>query len=235
MNAPNSVNRIITQAMRDAGLLGKGQNPTSEDYATYLNTLNDILNFEQTNGLKLWLELDLGITLTAGTNLYTLGPAGTVVMTKPTKVTYGYYLDSNNVSRPLIPLATADWVLLSTKATQGAINSYYVKKLATMLQVYFWLTPDTTAATGTAHVVIQQQQQNVVAVTDTMVLPQEWFIWAHWALADEICTGQPESIMSRCSQRAGYYRTQLDNWDVEDAPLLIQADSRGGYRSRYRR
>jgi hypothetical protein len=235
MSAPNTFYRVVCQAMRNAGLLGKGQEPSSEDLATYLAVMNDILNYEQTQGLKLWLELDLPITLVAGQNLYTIAPGGTVSMTKPLKVTYGYYLDVNNISRPLIPLATADWVTLSTKTSQGAINSYYVKKLATSLQVYFWLTPDTTAATGTAHVIIQQQQVNVVAVTDTMVLPQEWFIWAHWALADEICTGQPESIMTRCTQRAQYYRTQLENWDVEDAPMFIQADSRTGYISRFNR
>ena len=66
---------IITDAMLDAGLIKLGQIPSSEQLATGLRKLGDLVNYMQTQGLKLWLNYDLSITLVAGTALYKLGPA----------------------------------------------------------------------------------------------------------------------------------------------------------------
>lgn len=218
--------RIIREAMRDSKLLGKGQDPTSEDYAEYMPRLNDLVNTWQTQGLKLWLQHDQSITLVAGTALYTLGPSGTVVMTKPLRVVQGYYLDSSSNRRPLLPLSRDEYTRLSNVVNQGQINSYFVDKQETTLNVYFWLTPDSEAATGTAHVIIQQQVDNVVSLNDTMNFPPEWFLALHWGLSKEICSGQPQSIIDRCEKMADQYRTALEDWDVEDASTMFAPDQR---------
>ena len=62
-----------------------------------------------------------------------------------------------------------------------------------------------------------------------MNFPIEWRIALRWGLADELATGQPQSIMDRCQQRAISYRTMLEDWDVEDAPTRFTPDSRGQY------
>lgn len=234
MTAPadfNTAARIIRFAMEDAGLLEGGSTPTSLQYARYLPRLNDLINQWQTSGLKLWLLEDTPIPLVAGQGTYTLSPTGDVVMPKPLRVIDAYYLDVNGIRRPLIPLSWADYTRLSQINSQGQINSYFVNKKQSELSVFFWLLPDATAATGTAHLLLQTQVTNLVSLTDAMAFPQEWFIALRWGLADEICTGQPQSIVDRCAKRAAFYRSALEDWDVEDAPTSFAPDQRSGYAS----
>jgi hypothetical protein len=231
MPAPsnNTPISIINDAYFDAGLTQEGQVPNSEQIVMGMRKLTDIINLFQTQGLKLWLLEDHPITLTVGTGTYTLGPAGTVVMTKPLRVIDAYYEDVNHIRRPLIPLSWNDYTRLSQIVQRGQINSYFVDKQQTQLSVFFWLVPDANAATGQAHLVLQRQATNFISLNETVNFPAEWRIALRWALADELATGQPQAIMDRCQQRAIAYRTMLEDWDVEDAPTRFTPDSRSQY------
>lgn len=219
-NVPAS---IIQDAYSDAGLIQEGQTVNSEQIVVGMRKLTDMINLWQTQGLKLWLLEDLPVTLVAGTPTYTLGLTGTVAMVKPTQVIDAYYQDASGNRRPLTPLAWADWLRLSQVTQQGAINSYFVDKQQAALNVSFWLVPDTTAATGTGHLLIRRQVTGFINVTETMNFPPEWRIALRWGLADELATGQPQAIMDRCQQRAQAYRIALEDFDVEDVPTRFTA------------
>lgn len=226
---PNTPIAIISDAYFDAGLTQEGQSPNSEQIVTGMRKLTDIINLWQTQGLKLWLNVDTTVPLVAGTGTYTFSPTGTVIMPKPPRAIDAYYMDSNGIRRPLIPLSWNDYIRLSQVNTTGQINSYFVNKKQEELSVFFWLIPDATAATGTAHLLLQTQVTNFISVIETMNFPIEWRIALRWGLADELATGQPQAIMDRCQQRAISYRTMLEDWDVEDAPTRFTPDSRGQY------
>jgi len=226
---PNTPIAIISDAYFDAGLTQEGQSPNSEQIVTGMRKLTDIINLWQTQGLKLWLNVDTTVPLVAGTGTYTFSPTGTVIMPKPPRAIDAYYMDSNGIRRPLIPLSWNDYIRLSQVNTTGQINSYFVNKKQEELSVFFWLIPDATAATGTAHLLLQTQVTNFISVIETMNFPIEWRIALRWGLADELATGQPQSIMDRCQQRAISYRTMLEDWDVEDAPTRFSPDSRNQY------
>lgn len=229
MTSPSNNNplSIIQDAYFDAGLIGVGQTVNGEQIVMGMRKLTDLINLWQTQGLKLWLNVDTSVMLVAGTATYTLGPGGTVDMTKPMRVVEAYYADANGVRRPLTPLAWADYVRLSTVNQSGSVNSYFVNKQATLLSVLFWPAPDTTAATGVGHFVLQTQVTNFINLTETMNFPLEWRIALRWGLADELATGQPQAIMDRCQQRALAYRTMLEDWDVEDAPTRFTVSQQG--------
>lgn len=229
MTAPtdNTPLSIIQDAYFDAGLLQEGDSLNGEQISTGMRKLTDMVNLWQTQGIKLWLNVDTPITLVSGTGTYTLGPTGSVAMTKPTRVLDAWYTDVNNIRRPLIPMSWNDYIRLSQITQTGAINSYFVDKQQTQLSVFFWLIPDATAATGTAHLLTQVQVTNFISLTETMNFPIEWRIGLRWGLADELSTGQPQAIMDRCQQRAQAYRNALEDWDVEDAPVRFTPDSRG--------
>jgi len=216
--------------MVDAGYLQEGADPTPEQYANYMNRLNDVINFEQTQGLKLWLQYNLPVTLVAGQQTYTIGPGGSINMAKPMRVLdSSYYIDSNGIRRPLIPLSRDDFNRLSNPGQTGAINSFFCDKQQTQLAVSFWLVPDAQAATGSVVLLVQQAVTGLVSLTDTMNFPNEWFIFLRWALADDICTGQPQAIMDRCLGKASMYRDALSAWDVEDASTSFAPDHRAAY------
>ena len=218
--------RVIQYALENAGLLQEGDDPTSEQFAKCTNRLNDIINLCQATGLKLWAQNDQSVTLVASQATYTLKPGGSVNITKPMRVLQAFFLDSSNNRRPLVPLSRDEYTRLSKVTQTGEINSYFVDKLATQLSVIFWLTPDATAATGTAHLILQSQITNFTGITDELNFPQEWFMYLQWALADEIATGQPQAIMDRCTMKAGIYKAILEDWDVEDASTSFQPDQR---------
>lgn len=230
----------ITEAYRNAGKLDQESLPNSTMYAAGLNKLNTLINYEQTQGLKLWLDQDISIAapiLTAGTALYTLGPGAMVVMVgKPTRVLQGYYMDSSNNRRPIDPpLSREEYYRLSNVNAQSAINSYYVDKQQNTLNVYLWNTPDAQAALGTVHLITQTQINQMISLTDAMSFPLEWFLYLQWALGEQFCVGQPEAVRLNCERMSTRYRVGLEGWDVEDAATRFVVDprsvqDRGGFR-----
>jgi len=228
MTAPadNTPLSIITDAYVDAGLIELGATIGPEQLVAGMRKLTGMINLWQTQGLKLWLNVETSVTLVASQGTYALKPAGDVDMTKPLRVITAIYVDSNNIRRPLVPLAWDDYMRLSQITQTGAVNSYFVNKKQSELSVFFWLIPDSTAATGTAKLLLQVQVTNFINVTETMNFPIEWRLALEWGLSDEICTGQPQAIMDRCELRANQHRIALENWDVEDAPTRITPDQR---------
>lgn len=225
----NTPAAIIKDAYQDSGLIQQGDSPDSEQIVSGMTRLTDIINYEQTKGIKLWLNVDTSVPLIAGQGTYTFSPTGDVVMAKPLRVIEAYYRDSTGIRRPLVVLSWDDYIRLSQINQTGQINSYFVNKKQLELSVFFWLIPDATAATGTAHLLLQTQVTNFISVTEEMNFPIEWRMFLRWALADELATGQPQAIMDRCQQRAETYRDALEGWDVEDAPTQFTADQRGQY------
>lgn len=226
MDTDNTCQIIIQDAMTEAGLLAEGDSPSSEQYARNMRKLRDLIRFEQTQGLKLFLNVDTSVTLIQGQGNYRFGPSSPIVMDKPKRVIQGYILDPNGIRRPLVPLSWDDYIRLSQVNQQGSINSYFVDKQATYLNVFFWLVPDSYMATCTAHLLFQIAATGPINLLDTTCFPDEWRMYLVWGLADQICGGQPETIMMRCKQNAEQYRTMLENFDVEDAMTSFQPDSR---------
>jgi hypothetical protein len=231
----NTPHRIIRQALLEAKLVGRSQTPSSELFADAMNRLNDMVNFWQTQGIKLWLQTDLTISapiLQADQSLYTLGPSGDIDMTKPLRAIQGYYLESTGETRrPLQVLSQEEYNRLSVVAQTGQVNSYFVKKNQLTLDVYLWLTPDANAATGEVHVVIQSQVTNTIQLNSTMNFPSEWNLALIWGLADEFTGGQPQAVIDNCAKKAAKYKDDLENWDVEDAATTFAPDPQQMFRS----
>jgi len=226
----NTAYSIICGAMRKACLLPLGDDPDSEETAKYTRTLNQVINFIQTPGIRLWLLQDTPITLTAGVGLYTLGPSGTVPMVKPTQVEDQYYLYSASngaTKRPVFKISRQEWDMLSVTTQQGPITQIFVDPQQTTLNVNCWLVPDANEATGTLQLVLRRQVTNFVGVLDTMNFPIEWALTLEWTLAREICEGQPQAVIARCDAMSQYYLQKLEEWDAEQGTSITpQPDQR---------
>ena len=223
-----TASRIIDKAHLNAGLIQEGQTANANQQADGISRLNDVINFAQTQGLKLHLLRDVSLGIQAAKGLYTLMPGGDVDMVKPISVIDGYYKDSNGIQRPLIPMSWNEWVRLSQPSVQGQVNSYFVDKQYDRFNVNLWQIPDTNAATGDVHLILRVQATNISAITDDVVFPPEWFIYLQWALASELASGQPQEIITRCDQKASFYADAISAFDVEDTSVQFQVDSRMG-------
>lgn len=243
----NTADRVIRQAMRNARILEKGADPTSEDYAEYLPMLNDLINFWQTQGIKLWLNEIINIALAAGQARYLIGPGRALRVleayfvqpryTAPGGVTYA-------TSTPLNALAWADYNRLGTQAQQGTPNSYFTDKQQQGAEIVLWPIPSAqvlpgpsvgTFVPGFLQVLAQMSPTNLVRITDRVVFPQEWYIALNWGLADELASGQSDATIQRCQQKAQYYKMELENWDVEDASVTFSLNTQGRGARSFRR
>jgi hypothetical protein len=215
----NSVRGIIHDAARDAGLLAEEDELDSGRYAEYFRRLNDVINVSQVTGLHLWLTKEITITPIAGIYLYSINPVTGSVPSRHLDVQEFRFQYTAGSTIPLWPIAWQDWNILD-KSSSGFPNSYMVDKTVNSLDVKVWPIPDTNVvASGNFIAIVKTQVTNSFNLEDNVEFPQEWRIYLRWALADDICTGQPKEIMDRCAIRAMQYREVLENFDVQNAPV----------------
>lgn len=221
---------IISGAAWNACLIPGGEDPVGDLLAKWTRKLNQLINFIQTKGIRLWLHQDTAVVLTAGTSLYTFGPTGTVVMTKPTQIVDQYYLYPANqgaTRRPVFRISRQEWDTLSTTQQNGPITQIFVDPQQLTLNVNTWLTPDANEALGTLHLVLRSQVTNFVGITDAMNFPIEWALALEWGLAAQICQGQPQAVINRCDMMAAYFLNALEEWDAEqETSIKLQPDQR---------
>jgi len=233
---------VLCDAYTNAGYLEAGQDVSSEQLAYGMRRLNNLVNLRQAEGLRLWLQSDVSVgaeagslaPLVQGVNLYTFGSTGNVVTTRPTRIIEGYFRDQNFIDRPLLQISRNEWDTLSLKkagvaAQEGTINQFFIDKQIATMNLFVWLAPDAQAVLGSVHVIVQQQQPNVVGLTDTMQFGPEWFLYLGWHLGWELSQGQPLAVQSKCQVHALMYKEIIDGWDVEDASTVFQPDTRQQY------
>jgi len=214
VSVSNTAYGIIADAMVDAGLLQEGDDPNSDQLASNLRRLCDIINLWQTQGLKLFLLQEITVPLVLNQVNYTLNPASGMFPAKHMRIVDAR-VDTAGNRRPILAISWNEWNSLTPSA--GAVTGYLVDKQATSLVVKVWNTPDVTEAANSLILLVQTQAPNPFNLESDVSFPQEWRIALRWGLADDIATGQPQAIMDRAETRARVYREMLENWDVEDA------------------
>lgn len=232
----NSIEQTIRFAMKEAGKLQEGADPNGEQIAEWLAKLNAMVNHWQIKGLKLWLQIELEIPLVVNKAIYTIQPGGDIDILKPLKITQAYYQEATSQSRrPLDPpMSREEYTRLGNVSEAGTISGYFVEKQFNALNLYLWRKPDAQAATGLVRLIAQKQQRQGENLTESMEVPQEWFLALYWGLADLNTSGQPLPVQQRCHSYAEQYRTDLEDFDVEDASTSFQPDPRSQTFSRFR-
>ena len=154
-------------------------------------------------------------------------------MTKPLRVKEAAYWDSTGSIRPLTLISREEWTRQPGRNRPGAVVQYFVEKLYDRLNINFWNTPDTVAATGTVRVVLANQASLPANLTDDVKFPVEWGLFLQWRLGQELTTGMPQDTVARCDQMTAIYREQVEAFDVEDAPTFFTVDTQGVTGSRF--
>lgn len=237
---PPTCLQIITDAYFDAGLIQEGDECNSQQLANGMRHLNKYVNFLGTQGLSLNFCNPQLLPLVAGQAMYTIGPGGNLAPQygKPLRIVYAdCILAQTGVQYPLLPISWQEYYNLSTSTTlapsnspstltAGTLSSYMVNKQPTQLQLFIWMTPNKFTALNQVNVYMQFQTPNFNQLNDQMMFPPEWAFTLEWGLAAYLCTGQPQAVITRCTQMAASFQEALLAWDVEDASTLFQPDTR---------
>ena len=244
--------QIITLALRKLGVLEIGSSPDLDTVANAAMSLNLLIKQLSTDGLKLWKISELIIPLTSGQTTYTLGGSSSALMydslnptvaitDKPLKVIQGFYRNLQStpaIDTPVMLVSKQEYNVLGSKFSTGTANTifYDPRKLNGVLYVY--LTPDINAQTNLQlHIVAQLPLDDLDTALGIPDFPNEWMNCLVWNLADQLAMeyGVPMNARQEIAQRAGGYKTQLVDWDVEASSTFFQPDFRSTSNNSYGR
>lgn len=233
----NSVDRIVKMAMFDAGLLEENADPTSEQQGHNVQRLADMMQIWQLEGCKLHLLRDVVMPLVLNQGVYNLGPGAPLNIIKPLRIESAYWVDAQQTtSREIFRVERYDWDRLPPAQANGTVTQFYEDRQLTAINLYLWNKPSATDVAGTLHLTVRVPGAGGIAgVGDpiTSNFPIEWAMALRWGLAADLATGQPDSIVQRCERMAAYYKTILENYDVEQGGVIFQPDTSGQARSRF--
>jgi len=244
--------QIITLALRKLGVLEIGDTPDANTVANAAMSLNLLIKQLSTDGLKLWKVSELIIPMLANQTSYILGgsnsalmydtQAPTVAITdKPLKVIQGFYRNIQStppIDTPVMIVSKQEYNTLGSKFSTGTANTifYDSKKINGILYVY--LTPDAySEANLELHIIAQMPLNDMTLATDITDFPNEWMNCLVWNLADQLALeyGVPMNARQEIATRAGTYKTQLADWDIEASSTFFQPDFRSMSNNSYGR
>lgn len=225
---------IVKKAYQDAQRISRLQSPSSDQETDGLERLVDLINLWQTQGLKLFLEQEVAVTLLASTQTYAAMSGGAINISRPLELKECVYVDSGGASRELDIISRDEWARLSNRTQTGSPSQVFAEKLYDRMNLHFWHVPDSTAAAGTVRATFRAQANNPANISASVLFGPEWAIALRWALADELAAGMPEAVQTRCAQRASAYRAALEDWDVENDDTYLRPDTQFINRSSFR-
>jgi hypothetical protein len=233
--------QIITLALRKLGVLEIGATPDLDTIANASMSLNLLIKMMSTDGLKLWKISELIIPITANQTSYVLGGATSTLMydslnptvaitDKPLKAIQGFYRNNQSsppIDVPVMLISKQEYNILGSKQSTGVANTifYDPRKLNGILYVY--LTPDVYSQTNLQlHLIAQMPLDDLNSALEVPDFPNEWMNCLVWNLADQMSMeyGVPMNARQEIALRAGVYKTQLVDWDVEASSTFFMPD-----------
>ena len=132
-----TVEKIIKQALQQAGLLPLGQNPRAEQMADARDILNARMAELQAKGVILGTTERTTLALTAGTSTYDL-PADTVDLTSDMAMVakVGF-----NTQTPVYHISYDNYARISDKTVTGVPTMVYVEKTGLTVRLLLWTVP----------------------------------------------------------------------------------------------
>ena len=220
--------RLIYLALRKIGVIQSGGTPTANQLADAQDTLDDMIQEWQADGLRLWVMDDITVPLVAGKKTYTIGPSGAdVTAPRPERIIGGRRHDlTSGYDTPMVYYSRTDYNQLSNKDQTGQMVAFYYDKHL-VGTVYVYLVPDATiAAQYTLILTVQKPLDSVTSSTTTMQFPNAWFQALKYGLAAALAPdyGVPVDQRQLLMQETQMYKANLENYDQEDPSTYFTID-----------
>lgn len=107
---------IIKRVLRGIGVTASGEDPTADEYADSLETLNAMIDSWSVDRLFIFAGLQESFALTANQYSYTIGSSGNFNTTRPTSISHAF-LRVSNIDYDLDILDDSKYAGISTKST----------------------------------------------------------------------------------------------------------------------
>ena len=226
MTTSGSTDFSVSEAniMRDAalllGIIDSGGSLDPQEQADMRRMLNMMCKHWQTKA-DLWPTKDVTVTLTPGTQSYTVGVGADVSTPRPLRLLSWRRRDSNSneVEGPKVS-SRQEYMSLPQKSTQGPVNVVYYDPQLSNGVLYVWPTGNTNNATLIC--TFQRPLEDFDTTTDTPDFPQEWYLALVYNLAVNSAPMFGAVIPPDVREMAAIYLAELDGWDTEGAGFMIE-------------
>jgi len=183
MPSPSTALEIIKAAMRQLGVIATGETPSAAEATDGLSALNDVLETWATEQMTVWADTTTAFTATAGQGVYTIGPTGAFVTTRPVRI-LSLYSSINGVDYPAMEWPYEQWQSVAVKATSSTWPERYayVNDFPNG-SLFLWPVPATAL---TLNISIQTPLTAVANLATVLTYPPGYYRALQWALAAEL-------------------------------------------------
>jgi len=220
----STANNICTDAAILAGYLPADETLSDANIlATLRRALNVMLKSWQTKQF-LWKQSDVTVTLTPGTQSYSVGPggAGTLLRVRPLRLTYAVRRQSN-IDIPINIISKQEYQALPNKTNEGpTISAYYDPQLTDGV-LYVWYTGD--SGNDTIICTFADPIDLLDSSTDSPDVPDEWIETITYNLAVRACPLLHVSVPQEVAVVAAQSLDMLSNFDSDPAPIQFMPRS----------
>jgi hypothetical protein len=166
---------IITLALKDAGVIGVGQTPHSEDANDAFRRLNWMLADWQRKRWLIYHLVDYA-HLADGSTSYTVGPGGDFdIISRPETIDSAFFRQTNGVQNVDYPLhqvySREDYNKIAVKDLASFPHYMFYDTAYPMGSVYFWPVPDHRYE---MHLTVKQQLGPFTTLYVDIELPPEY-------------------------------------------------------------
>jgi hypothetical protein len=168
-----TVQSLITMALKQAGVLGVGQTGQAEDFNDAMLLLNQMVSYWNAQRWLVYGLEDIPFVST-GAESYTIGLNEQFNTPRPDRIESAYMVQNQGtelaVSYPLaiIP-AYEDYVRIAVKALPSFASAVFYDAAYPVGNLYFWPIP--LATQFTLHVIVKSPLQQFGGLTDTIIFP----------------------------------------------------------------
>lgn len=165
-----TVSTIVTQALRDAGVVASGETPTADESDDALQLFAQMIGQWQVDKIMVPGQQTVSVNA-SGSQTYTIGPSATINTPLPVAVDAAFYR-LNDVDYPVHVLTSwEDYESITLKSIPGTIPSaIFYRREAPTGTIYVWPQP----STGSIRLVLRQNLTDYDSLADDISLPKEY-------------------------------------------------------------
>ena len=206
---------LVTGALRKIGQYAPGETLSSEDAQDALDTLNGMLDLWSTQNLSVYNQIETVVNLTSGQATYTVGTGQYFDMQRPLTLVRAYSrltTASSSVDFPCAITTLEKYTSIGLKSQPGPWPKilYYNTGFPTGT-IYMWPVP----TSGIEFHLWSNQVFTSLALTDTVGLPQGYFLGLQYSLAELLCTEYGISVPPDIRRYAKQFRDLIKDLNAQ--------------------
>jgi hypothetical protein len=178
------VSDLINSSLRKIGVIAAGEIPNSDESTDALASLNALMESWSADQITVYQIVNFNHALTANTQAYTMGPAGTFNTARPLKIESAGIITPDGLRHEMRIVGPMDWSKIEEKTLTGLLPKVlWNDNAAPLATLSVWPRP---SGTPTIDLYVWAQLQQFAAITDTITLPPPYFRALTYALAVDL-------------------------------------------------